>query len=109
VHAPQYVEPVTWWPGPGNTPPYYSIAPAGIAFYNGSGFPEWQGNLFVAALNTGGSGNPGLWRLTLSGNTVTAREQLFNSLGERFRTVRQGPDGWLYVLTDQGRIYRIDR
>ncbi|MET0335831.1 MAG: PQQ-dependent sugar dehydrogenase, partial [Rhizobacter sp.] len=50
-----------------------------------------------------------LWRLTLSGNTVTARERLFASADERIRCVRQGPDGWIYFITDSGRLYRIDR
>jgi aldose sugar dehydrogenase len=52
-----------------------------------------------------------LWRLALSGNSVTARERLFASLGERIRDVRQGPDGALYLLTDGsgGRILRVAR
>ncbi|MBX3618676.1 MAG: PQQ-dependent sugar dehydrogenase [Rhizobacter sp.] len=104
THAPQYTEPVTWWPGPGNTTPYSSIAPSGLTFYTGSGFPEWQGNLFLGAL-----AGTALWRVALNGNTVTAREQLFASLGERIRCVRQGPDGWLYFLTDSGKLYRVER
>jgi glucose/arabinose dehydrogenase len=49
--------------------------------------------------------------LTLAGNTVAAREPLFTNLNERIRDVRQGPDGWLYLLTDgtSGRIVRIVR
>ena len=101
-HAPQYVEPVTWWPGPGNAAPYASIAPSGMSFYTGNGFPEWQGNLFVGAL-----AGTALWRLTLSGNTVTARERVHQ--GERVRCVRQGLDGWIYFITDSGRLYKIDR
>ena len=99
THAPTYVEPLTTW-----TPT--SIAPSGLAFYTGSMFPEWQGNLFMGAL-----AGTALWRLTLSGNTVTAREELLKSLGERIRDVRQGPDGALYLLTDGsgGRILRVAR
>ena len=99
THAPTYVEPLTTW-----TPT--SIAPSGLAFYTGSMFPEWQGNLFMGAL-----AGTALWRLTLSGNTITAREELFKSLGERIRDVRQGPDGALYLLTDGsgGRILRVAR
>jgi glucose/arabinose dehydrogenase len=83
-----------------------SIAPSGMAFYTGSRFPEWQGSLFIGAL-----AGRALWRLTLAGNTVASREALFTDLNERIRDVRQGPDGWLYLLTDgsNGRIVRIVR
>jgi glucose/arabinose dehydrogenase len=52
-----------------------------------------------------------LWRIELNGNAVVAREELFRSQGERIRDVRQGPDGWLYLLTDNanGRILRVER
>jgi glucose/arabinose dehydrogenase len=51
-----------------------------------------------------------LRRLTLSGNTVTAEEQLFRSLDVRVRDIKQGPDGWLYMLEEtNGRILRIER
>lgn len=52
-----------------------------------------------------------LWRLTLNGNTVTQREALFTGELGRIRDVRQGPDGWLYLLTDSddGLILRIER
>ncbi len=83
-----------------------SIAPSGMAFYTGTRFPEWQGNLFVGAL-----AGQALWRIVLNGNQVASREALFSSLGERIRDVRQGPDGWLYLLTDSGngRILRVQR
>ena len=100
VHAPTYVEPLTYW-----VPT--SQAPAGLAFYTGSMFPEWQGSLFSGAL-----AGAGVWRLTLSGNTVASRERLdFAAINTRIRDVRQGPDGALYVLTDGsgGRIVRIAR
>lgn len=93
THAPTYVEPLTYW-----VPT--SIAPSGMAFYTGSMFPEWQGNLFMGAL-----AGQALWRLTLNGNSVVSREALFP--GARVRDVRQGPDGALYLLTD--RIVRIAR
>lgn len=97
--APGLEQPLTTW-----VP--VSIAPSGLAFYAGNRFPEWKGNLFAGAL-----AGQALWRLTLAGNTVVAREALFKDLGERIRAVRQGPDGWLYVLTDSGngRIVRIER
>ena len=97
THAPAYVEPLTTW-----TPT--SIAPCGLAFYTGSLFPEWKGSLFMGSL-----AGTALWRLSLKGDTVTGREALFASMGERIRDVRQGPDGALYLLTDGsgGRILRV--
>jgi glucose/arabinose dehydrogenase len=97
THAPRFVEPLTWW-----VPT--SIAPAGMAFYEGALFPEWQGNLFVGAL-----AGQALWRLTLSGNSVTAREKLFDDLGQRIRAVKVAPDGALVLLTDGGRLIRVAR
>jgi aldose sugar dehydrogenase len=99
THAPAYVEPLTYW-----VPT--SIAPSGMAFYTGSMFPEWQGNVFIGAL-----AGQALWRVVLSGNSVVSREALFASLGERIRAVKQGPDGALYLLTDNssGRIVRVAR
>ena len=78
-----------------------SIAPAGIAFYTGTAVPQWDGNLFVTAL-----AGQALWRLTPSGNSVTAQERLLASRGERMRDVEQGPDGALYILTDNGKVLR---
>jgi len=99
VHAPNFVEPLTYW-GP------LSIAPAGMVFYTGAMFPEWQGSLFMGAL-----AGQALWRLTVTGNAVTAREKILDPIGARIRDVAQGPDGALYVITDSasGRIVRIAR
>jgi glucose/arabinose dehydrogenase len=100
THAPTYEEPKSFW-----VPT--SIAPAGLAFYNGDKFPEWQGNIFAGAL-----AGQSLWRITLDANrNVSAREEVavVKALNKRIRDVRQGPDGWLYLLTDDGRIVRIDR
>jgi glucose/arabinose dehydrogenase len=81
-----------------------SIAPSGMAFYNGSMFPSWKGSLFTGAL-----AGEMLVRLTLNGNTVTGEERLLQNLNERIRDVRQGPDGALWLLTDNssGRILRV--
>jgi glucose/arabinose dehydrogenase len=81
-----------------------SIAPSGLSFYNGSLFPAWKGNLFVGALKF-----QMLVRLTLDGDKVTGEERLLEGLRERIRDVRQGPDGALYLLTDnsRGRILRL--
>jgi glucose/arabinose dehydrogenase len=52
-----------------------------------------------------------LVRLTLDGNTVTGEERLLADLGQRIRDVRQGPDGWLYIVTDgnEGQVLRLER
>jgi glucose/arabinose dehydrogenase len=82
-----------------------SIAPSGLAFYAGDRFPAWRGNLFVGAL-----AKQCLVRLVLDGTRVTHEERLLGTLEERIRDVRQGPDGLLYLLTDnpEGRILRIE-
>ena len=81
-----------------------SIAPSGAAFYSGKLFPKWNGSLFTGAL-----AGKMLVRLTLNGNTVTGEERLLQNLYERIRDVRQGPDGALWLLTDNsaGRILRV--
>ena len=82
-----------------------SIAPSGMAFYTGDKFPKWRGNLLVGALKY-----QLVARLTLEGETVVAEERILQDLDERIRDVRQGPDGYLYLLTDSGdgRILRIE-
>jgi len=66
--------------------------------------PEWRGNAFIGAL-----AGTALWRVALSGNQEVSRERLFADLGERIRCVRQGPDGWIYLLTGSGKLMRIER
>ena len=75
-----------------------------MAFYAADRFPQWKGNLFVGALR----GNH-LARLTLDGDKVVGEERLIANLRARIRDVRQGPDGYLYVLTDSGngRLLRL--
>jgi glucose/arabinose dehydrogenase len=73
------------------------IAPSGLTFYTGKLFPEWQGNLFV-----GGLRGQQVARLVIRGDRVVGEERLLIELGARIRDVRQGPDGALYVTTDQG-------
>ena len=81
-----------------------SIAPSGMAFYTAKLFPKWTGSLFTGAL-----AGEMLVRLQLNGNTVTGEERLLQNLNERIRDVRQGPDGALWLLTDNsaGRILRV--
>jgi aldose sugar dehydrogenase len=81
-----------------------SISPSGATFYTGKLFPKWNGSLFIGAL----SGKM-LVRLTVNGHAVTGEERLLQNLYERIRDVRQGPDGALWLLTDNsaGRILRV--
>lgn len=89
-------------------PVYYwvpSIATSGMAFYSGELFPEWTGNIFV-----GGLQGVQLARLVLKDGEVVAEETLLADLDHRIRDVRQGPDGALWLLTDDapdGRILRL--
>lgn len=81
-----------------------SIAPAGLALYQGEAFPGWNGNLFVAAL-----AEKSLRRIPMAGGAPGAQEILLDDGGERIRDVRVGPGGALYVLTDEsdGRVLRL--
>lgn len=88
-------------------PVYYwdpVIAPGGITFYTGDKYPGWKGSLFIGSMTPGA-----LVRLELANGRVTKEERYLGDLGERIRDVQQGPDGYLYVATDnpQGRILRV--
>jgi aldose sugar dehydrogenase len=91
-------------------PVYYwdpNIAPSGMAFYTGSLFPGWRNSLFI-----GGLASTNLVRLTLDGDKVVGEERLLQDLKptrERIRDVRQGPDGAVYLLTDnpKGRMLKL--
>ncbi|MEM9136213.1 MAG: PQQ-dependent sugar dehydrogenase [Cyanobacteria bacterium P01_F01_bin.42] len=81
-----------------------AIAPSGLAVYRGDRYPEWQGNLFAGAL-VGQS----LIRISVNGQRqVEQREDL--PIGQRVRDIQQGPDGYLYILTDSrdGRLLRLE-
>jgi glucose/arabinose dehydrogenase len=92
----------------GMTPPLHhwtpSIAPSGMAFYDGDAFPRWRGNLFVGSLKF-----RYLARLVLDGTRVVSEERLIEREFGRVRDVRQGPDGLIYVLTDEsdGKLIRL--
>jgi glucose/arabinose dehydrogenase len=88
-------------------PVYYwdpVISPSGMTFYTGNRVSGWQNSLFLASLSS-----QHLVRLLLDNNRVVGEERLLASEGQRFRDVTQGTDGALYAITDQGRLYRIDR
>ncbi len=82
-----------------------SIAPSGMAFYDGDKFPQWKGDLFVGALK-----DRHLRRIDLEGDKVIGQELLLSELRARIRDVRSGPDGYLWVLTDapDGELIRIE-
>lgn len=96
--APGMEQPILVW-----TP---SIAPGGMALYSGDKFPEWQGDLFVAAL-----AEMSLRRVDMQGTQVLGEELMLTELKQRMRDVRMGPDGYLYVLTDSpeplGQVLRV--
>lgn len=77
---------------------------SGMAFYDADRFKTWQHNLFIGAL-----ADKDLIRLQLDGDKVVHEERLLGGLNARIRDVRQGPDGYLYVLTDEqdGVLYRV--
>ncbi|WP_280154960.1 PQQ-dependent sugar dehydrogenase [Piscinibacter sp. XHJ-5] len=83
-----------------------SIAPSGMAFLTSERYPGWKGGLFVGALR-----GQLLVRLEVDGRKVVSQERLLQDFGERIRDVRQGPDGWLYLLTDSsdGKLVRLER
>lgn len=81
-----------------------SIAPSGMAFYTGDEFPAWQGDLFVGALKM-----QKLVRLSIENGEVIEEEDLLEDFGRRIRDVRMGPDGSLWLLTDEsdGLVIRL--
>ncbi|MGZ8781411.1 MAG: PQQ-dependent sugar dehydrogenase [Thermoanaerobaculia bacterium] len=88
-------------------PAYYwdpVIAPSGAQFYTGDAFPAWKGSLFIGALK-----EQRLVRLVIENDRVVGEEHLLTDRGQRVRDVRQGPDGALYVVTDEdnGELWRI--
>lgn len=95
TEAPGMEQPLLHW-----TP---SIAPAGMAFYTGGKIPAWKGNLFAGSLVF-----RSIQRVVLDGTRVAGQERV--ELGSNIRDVRDGPDGYLYVVTDSsdGRILRLE-
>lgn len=79
-------------------------SPSGITFYSGNRIAEWKNNLFIAALS-----GMHIVRLHIENNRVAGEERLLQNENQRFRDLTQGNDGALYAITDQGRLYRIDK
>jgi glucose/arabinose dehydrogenase len=82
-----------------------SIAPSGMAFYSGDKFPRWQGDLFVGALK-----DQMLVRLRFDGEKLVREERMLKGVLGRIRDVRMGPDGFVYLLTDEspGVLARLE-
>ena len=89
-----------------------SIAVSGMTFYNGDRFPNWRRNLFVGGMREGEMSPTGqLQRIAFNDNwEELRRESLLRDLHQRIRDVRQGPDGLLYVITeeDQAALLKIE-
>jgi glucose/arabinose dehydrogenase len=81
-----------------------SVAPSGMVFLTSDRYPGWKGNLFLGTLR-----GETLLRLELDGSSVVREERLLGRANSRIRDVRQGPDGYLYVLTDSadGQLLRL--
>ena len=96
THAPDMEQPIIYWDP--------SIAPSGMVFYDGDQFPIWRGDLFIGAL-----AGSHLRRLILDGDRVVGEEILLKDFA-RIRDVRNGPDGYLYILTDDdnGQLLRLE-
>ncbi len=88
-------------------PVYYwdpVIAPSGMTFYTGSRYPGWNGSLLIGSLSPGG-----LVRLELRGDRVVREERYLGDRGSRIRDVVQGPDGYVYLITDadNGEVLKV--
>jgi len=88
-------------------PVYYwdpVIAPSGMIFYTGDAYPGWRGSILVGSMTPGG-----LVRLQMNGAVVAKEERYLGDLRERIRDVQQGPDGLVYLITDNtnGRVLRV--
>ena len=79
-----------------------SIAPSGLTFYTGDKFKSWKGSLFSGALR-----GAHLNRLVLVKGRVVKEERLLEKLGQRIRNVKEGPEGYLYISIDDGKILKL--
>ncbi|GAB4050323.1 PQQ-dependent sugar dehydrogenase [Spirosoma litoris] len=88
-------------------PVYYwdpVVSPSGMTFYSSDHIPEWKNNLFIGSLS-----GMHVLRLIIKNDKVVGEERLLADQFQRFRDITQGKDGALYAITDQGRLYRIDK
>ena len=75
-----------------------------MTFYTDDNVPEWKNNLFICGLSS-----QHIARLEIKDNKVTGEEMLLQDEGQRFRAITEGKDGYLYAVTDQGRLYRLGK
>ncbi len=94
--APGLEQPVYYWDP--------VIAPASLMIYRGAMFPEWRGNFFI-----GGLASTALVRLVIANDRVVGEERLLTSRGERIRDAVEGPDGSIWIVTDDdpGKLLRL--
>lgn len=88
-------------------PVYYwdpVVSPSGMTFYTGNRVPEWENNLFIGSLS-----GKHIVRLAIKDNRVVGEERLLTQENQRFRDITQGIDGALYAITDEGKLYKIDK
>lgn len=88
-------------------PVYYwdpVVSPSGMTFYNSDRIAEWKNDLFIGSLSA-----THIVRLVIRDNRVVGEERLLATEQQRFRDITQGKDGALYAITDQGRLYQIDK
>jgi aldose sugar dehydrogenase len=99
VQKPGMASPLTWW-GP------ESVPPTGMAFLTSDRYPQWKGQLFVGALH-----GPSLTRLRVDADKVLDKAPMWAGVYRRIRDVKQGPDGWLYLVVNSpdGRIIRLEQ
>jgi aldose sugar dehydrogenase len=96
TQAPGLEQPIYYWDP--------VISPSGLTIYSGNLFPEWRGNFLI-----GGLSSRALVRLAVKGDRVTGEERLLTSLDARIREVVQGPEGAVYLLTDDsdGKLLKL--
>lgn len=94
------MEQPAWWWGPASVPP------SALLFVTSPRYPEWQGQLLVAVFGYGA-----FHRLTLDGDRVVKKDAVFLADNGRVRDIKQGPDGWIYVVANvpDGRILRLEK
>ncbi len=78
------------------------ISGGGMTFYTGNAVPEWKNNLFI-----GGMSSKHIIRLVIENDKVVGEERFLEDENQRFRAVKESPDGALYAITDEGRLYRL--
>ncbi len=88
-------------------PNYYwdpVLSPSGMTFYTGSNIPEWENNLFITGLNSNH-----IARIVVEGDRIVGEERILDDKNQRFRDIIQGNNGALYTVTDEGKLFKIDR